>query len=99
MKILLAHRHYGVHKEIKSVEIKGEFSDYAKDKDVYGDYKIDEQKLLDALPADFLPVKPNLILLAISDKSGGTGQRGLSVFKDWAKYFDAYCINLESESD
>lgn len=96
MKITLAHRHYGVHRQVKETEIPGVFADYATpkpgaDRD---DFVIDEEKLLAALPPGFLLVETNRILLAVEDEVGGTGQRGLSLFKDWAKYFDAYCLNL-----
>ena len=99
MKITLAHRHHGVHKNVSEAEIPGSFSDYATpkpgDRD---DYVIEEERLLAALPEGFLPVPPTRILLAVEDEIGGTGQRGLTHFRDWAKYFDAYCLNLVMES-
>lgn len=96
MKVTLAHRHYGVHADRAETEIPGAFSDYATPKPDArrDDYVIDEDKLLAALPDEFLPVPPARILLAVVDKVGGTGQRGLTHFRDWAKYFDAYCLNL-----
>lgn len=98
MKITLAHRHHGVHKNVNEVEIPGGFSDYATPKPGgHDDYVIDEERLLAALPDGFLPVPPTRILLAVEDEIGGTGQRGLTHFRDWAKYFDAYCLNLVME--
>jgi hypothetical protein len=95
LRITLAHRHYGLHEQVAEALIPGEFSDYATPvPDTHGDYVIDEDKLLAALPEGFLPVPAKRILLAVDDEIGGTGQRGLSHFKDWAKYFDAYCLNL-----
>lgn len=96
MKIVLAHRHYGVHTDVRETEVPGEFGDYVTPRpgatrDVY---VIDENKLLSALPPDFLPARPGSILLAVTDDRGGTGQTGLSHFRNWAKYFDAYCLNL-----
>lgn len=95
MKITLAHRHYGVHSHVSETEIPGDFSDYATPPpSVHDDYVIDETRLLAALPEGFLPCPPARVLLAVSGEFGGTGQRGLTLFRDWAKYFDAYCLNL-----
>lgn len=100
MKITLAHRHYGVHKTVREADISGEFSDYATPKPGrHGDYAIDEEKLLAALPDGFLPCAPGRILLAVEHETGGTGQVDLSRFRDWAKYFDAYCLNLVLDGD
>ena len=95
MKITLAHRHHGVHRTVSEIEIPGDFSDYATPPpSVHDDYIIDETRLLAALPDGFLPCPPARVLLAVSNETGGTGQRGLSLFQNWAKYFDAYCLNL-----
>lgn len=101
MKITLAHRRYGVHSNVGEAEIPGVFSDYATpkpggDRD---DFVIDEDRLLAALPDGFLPCPPARILLAVEDEIGWTGQRGLSRFQDWAKYFDAYCLNLPKTAE
>lgn len=103
MKITLAHRHYGVHTQVREAEIPGDFADYATPNPEGGheDYAIDEDRLISALPDGFLPCPPGRILLAVDRETGGTGQVGLSRFRDWAKYFDAYCLNLvkpESEA-
>lgn len=99
MKVSLAHRRFGVHSEVRDAEVPGDFSDYASPKpDATRDYVIDEGKLIAALPDRFLPCPPSRILLAVSDDLGGTGQTGLSLFRDWAKYFDAYCLNLVKEA-
>jgi hypothetical protein len=95
VKITLAHRHYGVHRKVSETEIPGDFGDYATPKSgSRDDFTIDETRLLSALPDGFLPCPPARILLAVEDEIGGTGQRDLSLFRDWAKYFDAYCLNL-----
>lgn len=95
MKITLAHRRQGIHRTINETEIPGDFSDYATPPaNVNDDHVIDEARLLEALPDGFLPCSPDRVLLAVSDETGGTGQRGLSLFLNWAKYFDAYCLNL-----
>lgn len=98
MKISLAHRHHGVHHGVTTGEIPGGFSDYAIPKPgSRDDYMINEDRLLAALPPDFLPVPAARVLLAVVDDTGGTGQRDLTRFRDWAKYFDAYCLNLEKD--
>jgi hypothetical protein len=99
VKITLAHRHYGVHTQRKEAEIPGTLADYATPNGPRDDYSINEDKLLAALPDGFLPVPSNRVLLAVEDEIGGTGQRGLERFRNWAKYFDAYCLNLHKPSD
>jgi hypothetical protein len=98
VRIVLDHRHYGVHKDVSETEIAGEFSDYATlppaPRVRTDEYAIDEDALLAALPEGFLPVPARHILLAVSDEDGGTGQSGLSEFRNWAKYFDAYTLNI-----
>lgn len=93
MKVQLRHRHYGVHELIKEINIDGRFEDYCDPK-TNQDYIINEQKLIENLPQDFLPVPPNKILLSVSDDDGGIGQVDLNIFRTWAKYFDSYCIEL-----
>lgn len=98
VKILLDHRHCGIHEPVSETEIAGEFSDYATlmppPRIRTDEYAIDEDALLAALPEGFLPVPPRRVLLAVSDEDGGTGQSGLSKFRNWAKYFDAYTLNI-----
>ena len=92
MYIQLMHRHYGVHEPIKHIEISCEFSE------VYlGNNNINEELLLEHIPEDWLPTKPSLILLAVGDKYGSIGQCGLEKFRSWAKYFDAYCLEIHKE--
>ena len=92
MYIQLMHRHYGLHSPIKHIEIPCEFSD------VYlGEDNINEELLLESIPEGWLPTKTESILLATADKYGSTGQRGLKKFRSWAKYFDAYCLELHQE--
>lgn len=98
MKITLTRRHYGIHDLVKEVEVPGEFSDYATPPaDPRDDHAVQEDKLLSALPEDFLPVPAKQVLLVVCDDIGGTGQRGLTQFRNWAKYFDAYALNLWPE--
>lgn len=100
VKVTLSHRHYGVHREVAETEIPGDFSDYATP--IPGrpsDYVVDEDRLLAALPDDFLPCPAGKVLLTIEDEFSFTAQTGLMRFRDWAKYFDAYCLNLVEEGD
>lgn len=97
MKIELAHRRYGLHDLVGETEIPGEFGDYATprpDEVRDEEYTIAEDKLLAAIPGGFLPVPPRQILLCTGDKDWSTGQSNLSLFRSWAKYFDAYVLTL-----
>ena len=93
MYIQLMHRHYGVHEPIKHIEIPCEFSE------VYlGDNNINEDLLLKLIPENWLPTKPrNILLTVLADNGIGTGQNDLDKFRPWAKYFDAYCLELLKE--
>lgn len=97
MKIQLHHRHHGVHSFVRDCEVAGVFEDYAKeDKDEKDEFIIDEQKLIKMLPPDFLPkLPPRQILVSVSTDYGSAGQRkNIKLFLPWAKYFDAYKIEL-----
>jgi len=95
-KVVLHHRHYGIHSYRDECVIP------VDPKEIYlGRDSINEQLLIDNLPDGFLRCAPRRCLLAIEDRSfkytGGyasTGQDGLSLFLNWAKYFDAYSITL-----
>lgn len=95
MKLRLFHRTYGLHSLIKTVEIPYTFRKYVKGTQRDG-YKIMEDRLLEHIPKDFLPVAPNLILLTVEDLSrgGSEGQRGLTKFRNWSKYYSCYCLEL-----
>jgi len=98
MKVQLTRRHYGVHDMVKEVDVPGTLADYATVKPPSGspydgrEYSIDETKLAGALPEGFLPLPVKRVLLGIDD----TAQSGLTVFHDWAKYFDAYMLWLRT---
>jgi len=99
VKIELTRRHYGIHELVAETEIPGELGDYATplapNPPRYDEYAIDEDKLIAALPDGFLPAYPRRrVLLAIGDEDGSTGQSGLTRFRNWAKYFDAYTLTL-----
>ena len=96
MKVELAHRHHGVHTRYREIHVAGKLSDYYG-----GEDKVDEQLLLDRLPDGFLPVPAKQILLCVEDDPNnpgcGTGQRGLKLFRNWAKYFDCYSLTIAEE--
>jgi hypothetical protein len=89
MKLSLYFRQNGMHHLKNECEIIGQRNDYIE----HG--KINEQKIIDNLPKDFLK-KPERCLLSLANKdySGSVAQIGLSVFKNWAKYFDAYVLEI-----
>lgn len=92
MYIQLMHRHYGVHTPMKHIEIPCKFEN------VYiGDNNINEELLVNSIPADWLPTLPKNILLTVADRWGTTGQSKLSVFRPWSKYFDSYVLELHKE--
>lgn len=92
MYIQLMHRHHGFHEPIKHIEIPCEFSR------VYlGEDNINEDLLIESIPEGWLPVDASKILLTKADDNGSTGQRGLSKFRSWSKYFDAYVLELHEK--
>lgn len=101
MIIKLYHRHYGIHSLVKAVEIKGGFSDYCKknpNANNYNDkYIIAEERLIENLPPDLLPNKPQATLLTVGNERGSTGLYNVNVFMVWAKYFDSYVLELFEE--
>lgn len=97
MKVQLRFRSYGVHSLVKEIEVEGRFSDYCENTSKW-DYKIDEDKLIDNLPKDFLPTSPNKILVTIGNDAGSTGQIHLNRFRNWAKYFDCYVLELVQDT-
>jgi hypothetical protein len=92
MYIQLSHRHYGVHKPIKHAEIDVDFNAI-----VLGDNHINESALIDAIPEEWLLSPIGLTLLTVADEHGSIGQSGLNHFLNWAKYFDAYVLELCKE--
>jgi hypothetical protein len=98
VKVQLTRRHYGIHDLKKEADIPGTLADYATVKPDSGspydgrEYSIDEEKLTAALPEGFLPAPVQHVLVGIDD----TAQSGLTVFHDWAKYFDAYMLWLRT---
>lgn len=95
MILRLFHRTYGVHSLIDTVEIPYTFGKYVKGNKFDG-YKIMEDLLLQHIPKDFLRQPPNLTLLSVQDisRTGSEGQRGLTKFRNWSKYYSCYCLEL-----
>lgn len=100
MKVTLSQRHHGRHVPFKEAEIPGQFIDYARNGEPEGGrfwdecFAFEEDKLIAALPEGFLPVPPSAVLLTVGQDWGGTGQSQLTRFRPWAKYFDAYVLEL-----
>lgn len=103
VKIELCHRHYGVHSLVSETEIPGEFGGYATPlppgNPHRDEYAIDEDKLLAAIPDGFLPVAARSVLLMVGDEDGSTALSGLSRFRPWAKYFDAYSLTIKKPAE
>ena len=90
VRIILCKRHFGEHKILKEINVDCKFSD------VYlGEDDINEELLLSVIPKNFLPTEPkNILLVKIDEDGGGTAQRGLNIFKNWSKYYDAYVLHI-----
>ena len=87
--IQLYHRSYGLQTPIKHLETPCDF------KSVYlSDNHINERLLLGSIPVGWLPAPSQMILMTVEDENGSTGQYNLSLFRPWAKYFDAYVLEL-----
>ena len=90
MYIQLMYRSYGVHRPIKHIEIPCAFSEVYKSEN-----NINEELLISNIPEGWLPANPSQILIVVVDENGcGYGQIGLNKFRNWAKYFDSYCLEL-----
>jgi hypothetical protein len=99
MKLRLNHRKYGIHYFIKECEIEGTFRRYGK-VNSNGDYFINEDRLLKAIPKDFLKSDlKNTLILVRDSKYGSTAVTDLNLFKSWGKYFDSYSLELVKTSD
>lgn len=103
MILKLFHRHHGIHVLIKETLTDVPFDDIVvriPDKPINqaaDDYIIKEDALLRSIPENFLLCSANKILLSVSDSDGNSsGQINLKIFKNWAKYFDAYCLELSN---
>jgi len=89
MYIQLYRRNRGLHTPIKHLEIPCDFES------VYlSDNNIDEKLLLESIPEGWLPVPSKRILMTVGSENCSTGQYKLSLFRPWAKYFDAYVLEL-----
>lgn len=96
MYIQLMHRSCGISTPIKYIEIPCDFNN------VYiGEDNINEELLLNSIPEKWLPCKPSNILITVSNKTGScfTGQRGLEIFRSFAKYFDSYVLELHESKN
>ena len=95
MKIILFHRHLGLHKLVKQIEIpcsSDEIISHQNDK--IEPYAINEQKLINLIPEGFLPTSPRDCLIDVYEKTCSYGVGRLKLFRSWAKYFDAYSLCL-----
>ncbi len=104
--IILYHRHYGKHSPIKDTFVRGRYESFvAKIPDAHDtEYFVDEKKLIDRLPDDFLPKKClgsckcqnplRHILLMIGDMHSSYSIMYPIIFGRWGKYFDAYSLGI-----
>lgn len=94
MFVQLMHRHYGVHEPVKHLELPCSFDDVYR-----GENNIDEDILLQLVPDGWLPISSKGILISVvtPDGRGTTGQSKLKHFLNWAKYFDAYVLELHDK--
>ena len=92
MNAILNHRHHGVHTAIRIFALPPgrRFIRRRGDEPL-----VFERNLLSVLPSGFLPVPAAKILLAVGDgRTGATTVSRPQLFRPWAKYFDAYSLEI-----
>lgn len=100
MTVILAFRSLGIHDEVNECVVPGPTADYVT-------YEIDpvrgkqpvvnEELLISRLPAGFLPVPAEKVLLVVDDVEDdgcSTAVGNTKIFSLWGKYFDAYVLRL-----
>ena len=99
-RVVLAHRHYGCHSEVREAELRLPFRQLIgrmrREAGGQPDWpNIDEASLIAALPRRFLPAKPAAVLLLVGERDGSsTGVRKPKLFRAWEKYFDCHSLTL-----
>jgi len=88
MQITLYSCKNGIYKETNSTDIAGNRSDY------FDGEKLNEQKLLDALPEKFLPTKPKGVMVTVEvNFTFSRGIKNVSIFKKHSDV-DAYVLDI-----
>ena len=88
MNITLFSRRNGLYQETNSTDIAGNRSDY------FDGEKFNEQKLLDALPENFLPTKPKGVMVTVEvNFTFSRGIKNVSIFKKYSDA-DAYVLDI-----
>jgi len=94
--VVLRHRRYGMYNFCKEYDLPRNREAYfvlSMDEDGNCFYNtINEDKLLEDLPKDFLPAEPSAVLLLIETSDGVSVIRSPSKFRKYEKYFDAYAL-------
>ena len=99
MKLRLYKRHHGIHRFIREEEVPNDLCTVVKKPcKVRGfEYSIDNEKALADKVGLLFYISPKRILLTVGDDSGSTGVFSCKYFMPWAKYFDAYVIEVVPE--
>lgn len=86
-QVILKHRRYGEYSMVREVTIPVDV--------VSPGPHVDEEVLLGALPENFLPAHPKVMLLLVGDgvKNPIGVQRPVR-FHRWTQYFDAYSVEV-----
>lgn len=90
--ITLFWRHYGVHTAKKRFLVECEPLIGGTKSDPF---ILDEEKLLEIIGEDFLPVPSEKVLLMIN----GKGVIETNKFHIWAKYFDSYSLEVTDDEN
>jgi hypothetical protein len=80
---------------VKQAEIKGPFEKYVTTAPKIQDTTVKENLLLQQLPRHFLPVRPQLVLLMISDSLQAYAIDNTQIFRRWDHAGDAFSIELQ----
>lgn len=84
--VCLYRRNFGIHTLIKSFKTR---------KRVVDGFSVDEGRLIESMPEDWLPEPSSRCLLTVAVNGGSSeGQVGLKKFRNWSKYFPSYVVSV-----
>lgn len=94
MKVVLHRRHDTDHTKVREGEVKGPFEKYVISAPTVKEMSVREDLLIKQLPRHFLPVRPQLVLLMVSDSLQAYAIDNTKIFRRWDRSGDAFSIEL-----